>query len=115
MSSTIADKALDLCGVIHYFTGTDTEGINMARKQTEKTDFRTNLMLYYGAIGVVILGYVFLAIGDANSITSLTLGPIILVAGYLVAMPVALLRGAKSQKSAEEQPSVSSPKTGQNN
>lgn len=65
----------------------------MARKVQEKANFHSNIVLYYAAIGVIILGYVFLSIGDANSLTSLTLGPVVLVAGYLVAMPVALLMG----------------------
>jgi hypothetical protein len=65
----------------------------MQRKSPKKDDFRKNLRLYYGAVGVIILGYVFLSIGDANSFTSLTLGPIVLVVGYLIAMPIALLSG----------------------
>ena len=65
----------------------------MLRKASKKEDFKKNIMLYYGAVGVIILGYIFLAIGGANSITSLTIGPIVLVIGYLIAMPVALLTG----------------------
>ena len=65
----------------------------MPRKAPKMEDFQKNIRLYYGAVGVIILGYIFLAIGDANSITSLTIGPIVLVIGYLIAMPVALLTG----------------------
>ena len=71
----------------------------MARKIPKKTDFSKNVKLYYAAVAVVILGYVFLAIGDANSLTSLTLGPIVLVLGYLVASPVALLAGIRDKES----------------
>lgn len=82
----------------------------MARKTSPSFDFSRNLALYYVAIGVIILGYVFLSIGGANSFTSLTLGPIILVAGYLIAMPVALLVGARSEVKEEETPEQSAPK-----
>lgn len=70
----------------------------MARKAPKKTDFSKNVKLYYAAVAVVILGYIFLAIGDANSFTSLTLGPVVLVIGYLVAIPVALLAGIKDKE-----------------
>ena len=59
----------------------------------EKTGFLRNLILYYMGIGVIVLGYIFLSIGGANSFTSLTLGPVVLVVGYLFAMPIALLTG----------------------
>lgn len=72
----------------------------MARKTTtiEKTSFLRNLVLYYAGIGVIVLGYIFLSIGGANSITSLTLGPVILVVGYLLAMPIALLAGVNRKE-----------------
>ncbi len=65
----------------------------MQRKILNKLSLSNNLKLYYGAVGVIILGYIFLSIGDANSLTSLTIGPIILVLGYIIAMPIALLAG----------------------
>lgn len=68
----------------------------MQRKTVQKIDFKKNLLFYYLAIGVVILGYVFLSIGDADSFTSLTLGPVILIIGYLAAIPFALL--SKTEK-----------------
>ena len=83
----------------------------MARKTVEKTDFRLNLILYYAAIGVIILGYVFLSIGGANSFTSLTLGPVVLVLGYLVAMPIALLTGVRRKENVEEPAESPAPRT----
>ena len=77
----------------------------MKRKSSEKHDLSGNLKLYYMAIGVIILGYIFLSICNANSFTSITLGPIIIVVGYLVAVPFALLSGIREQennKTAEE-------------
>ncbi len=70
----------------------------MQRKRPKKIDLSRNLKLYYGAIGVIILGYFFLLIGDADSFTSITLGPIILVAGYLAAVPIALLYGVHKKE-----------------
>ncbi len=75
----------------------------MARKKAENNldslpDFGRNMVLYYVAVGVVALGYFILSIGGANSFTSLTLGPIVLVLGYLVAIPVALLSGVHKKR-----------------
>ena len=82
----------------------------MQRKKPLKNDFSRNLKLYYAAVGVIILGYIFLSIGDANSITSLTLGPIILVVGYLIVMPIALLKGVqKKDNSTGENESKNKP------
>jgi len=74
----------------------------MPRKNEEKVNFSINLKLYYGAVAVIILGYIFLSLGNANSITSLTLGPIILVIGYLIAMPIALLSGIGKKENGKD-------------
>ena len=80
-------------------------------KQTSGLEFKKNLYLYYGAVGVILLGYVFLSLGDANSFTSLTLGPVVLVIGYLVVMPIALLSGV-GRKKAEDDTSTDKDKSG---
>ena len=69
----------------------------MQRKNEKNVEFSRNLKLYYAAIGIIIIGYIFLSIGDANSFTSITLGPIILVLGYIVAVPIALLCGGSKK------------------
>jgi len=74
----------------------------MQKKNVKIIDLSRNLKLYYAAIGVIILGYIFLAIGDANSFTSITLGPIILLLGYIVAVPIALLSGVLKKKNKNE-------------
>ena len=74
----------------------------MQKKNVKKIDLSRNLKLYYAAIGVIILGYIFLAIGDANSFTSITLGPIILLLGYIVAVPITLLSGVLQKKNKNE-------------
>ncbi|MFC1693590.1 hypothetical protein ACFL1R_08810 [Candidatus Latescibacterota bacterium] len=84
----------------------------MHKKNTTKIDLTKNLKLYYAAVAVILLGYVLLAISDANSVTSLTLGPIVLVLGYLVVMPIALLTGVHKKDSdpdsSEKKNSISS-------
>ena len=74
----------------------------MQKKNVKKDDLSRNLKLYYTAIGIIILGYIFLAIGNADSFTSITLGPIILVLGYIVAVPIALLSGVLQKKNKNE-------------
>ncbi len=83
---------LDCMTGISYFRNLEGR-LGMQRRLPKKTDLSKNIIYYYAALGVVVLGYVFLMIGSANSFTSLTLGPIVLVLGYLVAIPVALLTG----------------------
>ena len=78
----------------------------MKRKQHPVIDFKQNLILYYIAVGIILLGYLFLSIGDANSFTSITMGPVIIVIGYLIAVPFALLTGTPcdtKEKSEEKQ------------
>ena len=67
----------------------------------KKADLSRNVKLYYGAVAIVVLGYIILSVGDANSFTSLTLGPVVLVLGYLVAIPIALLSGVRKNKEGD--------------
>jgi flagellar motor component MotA len=72
----------------------------MQKREPQHIDLKKNLIGYYLAIAIILLGYILLAIGGANSFTSRTLGPIVIVVGFLFAVPIALLyRGMdKSQK-----------------
>ena len=92
MSRSIAYKILDTQLFMCYFKPS-LEGENMKRKSIKRNDLSRNLKLYYMAIGVIILGYFFLSIGSADSFTSITLGPIVIVVGYIVAVPFALMSG----------------------
>jgi len=69
----------------------------MQKKQIKKENFSSNIKLYYIAVSVIVLGYILLSIGSANSFTSLTLGPLVLLLGYIFAIPFALLKGSKSE------------------
>jgi len=74
----------------------------MQRRMPKKTDLSKNIKYYYAAVMVVVLGYIFLMVGGANSFTSLTLGPIVLVIGYLAAIPIALLVGVGKRGDSED-------------
>jgi hypothetical protein len=52
---------------------------------------RRNWILAAAGIGVIVLGYVLLSIPPAEGFLSLTLAPVLLVAGYCVLIPAALL------------------------
>ena len=52
---------------------------------------KSNYQIFAVGIAIVILGYVALAQGPADSFWSLTLAPILLVLGYCVVIPFAIL------------------------
>ncbi|GBE30852.1 MAG TPA: hypothetical protein ENH10_06535 [Bacteroidetes bacterium] len=56
---------------------------------------RKNLIWFLGAIAVIIIGYVFLGHGPYDSVSSMTIGPILLVIGYLILVPVSILVRSK--------------------
>ena len=51
---------------------------------------KTNYVIFAIAVVVLVIGYVFLSIGPADSVQSLTIAPIILVIGYCVLVPLAI-------------------------
>ena len=58
---------------------------------------RTNYLLLAGAALLLIVGYLVMSIGPADSFWSLTLSPIILVIAYCVMIPLAILWKPKSK------------------
>ena len=52
---------------------------------------RKNYVLFGIGVFVIILGYLIMYLGEVNSFQSLTLSPIILLIGYLIIIPYALL------------------------
>ena len=52
---------------------------------------RKNWSLAIAGLAVIVLGYVFLRIPPAEGFLSLTLAPVLLVAGYCVLIPMAIL------------------------
>ena len=62
----------------------------------EKVNFqwpykRKNYVLFGIGVFVIILGYLIMYLGEVNSFQSLTLSPILLLIGYLIIIPYALL------------------------
>ncbi len=61
---------------------------------------RWNAMMFAAAIGVIVIGYICLSRPPVDGFLSLTLAPILLVLGYCVLIPIALLMGGPSGKEA---------------
>jgi len=58
-----------------------------------------NYGLFLIGLLVVILGFVIMARGDLESTQSLTVAPIVLLVGYLVIIPIAIMFQKKSKQS----------------
>ena len=52
---------------------------------------RKNYLLFGFGVFVIIVGYLTMYLGDVNSFQSLVVSPLLLLLGYLVIIPVALL------------------------
>ncbi len=56
----------------------------------------------YGLVGlslvIILVGYIFLTIGPWDSFSSLTVAPILLVIGYCITLPIAILYKKKNNK-----------------
>jgi uncharacterized membrane protein HdeD (DUF308 family) len=73
----------------------------MARKTQKKPDkeplglrfpwCRANYLLLLLGVVAIILGFIFLSIGPVNSFWSMNMAPVLLVLGYCVIVPVAIL------------------------
>ena len=59
---------------------------------------KINWILFGAGVLTLILGYISLSIGPWNSFWSLTLAPILLVIGYCLLIPVAILYKKKDSK-----------------
>ena len=58
---------------------------------------RENYVLFFSGLLIILVGYLFLSKGPWNSFWSLTLAPVLLVVGYCVFLPVALLYQKKKK------------------
>ncbi len=52
---------------------------------------RKNYVLFGVGVFVIIVGYLIMYLGEVNSFQSLVISPLLLLAGYLVIIPLALL------------------------
>lgn len=60
-----------------------------------------NFQIFAAAIITIIIGYFFLAKGPADSQASLTVAPLVLILGYCILVPLAILYKSKSKKQSE--------------
>ena len=63
---------------------------------------RKNWSLAIVGLAAIVLGYVFLRIPPAEGFLSLTLAPVLLVVGYCVLIPMAILVRDQSADKGEE-------------
>ena len=62
---------------------------------------RTNWILFVVGLAVIAVGYVLLRIPPVDGFLSLTAAPILLVAGYCVILPAAILARNRSPKAGD--------------
>jgi len=77
------------------------------RKQTSAPIFgdwnftQANYLIFLAGIVIIILAYIIMARGTTNSFQALTLAPIMLIIGYLIIIPLAIVY--KTRKHPEKQ------------
>jgi len=52
---------------------------------------RTNYLLFGLGIALLVFGYVMMGLSSLNSVTAMTIAPIVLLLAYLVVIPLAIL------------------------
>ena len=52
---------------------------------------RKNYLLFGVGVFVIIVGYLIMYLGEVNSFQSLVISPLLLLVGYLVIIPMAIL------------------------
>ena len=52
---------------------------------------KANYLIFIAAVADIILAYFIMAAGETNSFQSLSLAPIMLVVGYLILVPLAII------------------------
>ncbi len=63
---------------------------------------KINYIIFAIGIAVIIAGYFIMATGETYSFQSLSLAPIILLIGYLVIIPLAILYRKRENKTPKE-------------
>lgn len=56
---------------------------------------KINYLIFLIGILLIVCGYIIMALGEVNSFQSITLAPIMLFLGYVVAIPIALIYRSK--------------------
>lgn len=69
-----------------------SQGTPLSRPSQDALPFgRQNGVIFIAGLAVIALGYLFLSIEPATGFASLTLAPLLLVIGYCVLIPWAIL------------------------
>jgi len=58
---------------------------------------KMNYILLGVAVAIIGLGYIFMGIGPYDSFSSMTVSPLLLVIGYIVAVPLAIVYKEKEK------------------
>jgi len=76
----------------------------ITRKKRKSLPFtRKNYQIFGIGILILIIGYIFLSIGPEDSFFTRTLGPVILVIGYCIVIPLSILyREKRKPKTANK-------------
>jgi len=56
---------------------------------------KTNYVIFLVGLLLIVGGYIIMALGEVDSIQSITLAPIMLFLGYVVVIPIALIYRSK--------------------
>jgi hypothetical protein len=73
--ATMSDKKLSK--VVHLFEGWAFKKINY--------------LIFLVGLLLIVCGYIIMAMGEVDSFQSITLAPILLFLGYVIAIPIALI------------------------
>ena len=65
---------------------------------------RKNYLLFFIGLVVIFLGYIALSRPPASNFWSLTVAPILLVIGYCVIIPIAIMLKGKEKRQEQEKP-----------
>ena len=79
------------------------------RQKTSIPFGRENYVFFLIGLLIIIIGYVFMAQGPADSFWSLTLAPILLVISYCIIIPISIIY---KKKSTQKENTVETPPGG---
>ena len=58
---------------------------------------KNNYYLLFAGIGIIILGFYLMSVGNWDSTTSLVVSPIVLVIGYMLVLPASIFYRKKNE------------------
>ena len=82
------------------FKNNDSENTNSLFESWSLS--KINYILFGIGLTLIILGYILMGKGEVYSFQSLTLAPIMLFIGYIIAIPASLIYRDKNSLEAEE-------------